>query len=75
VAGEEPARVRVDFTDAPAGETAARAAGPATIDVTATNASVLRRILPVAFCNIIGPPGSCDRAFNQGFGPRRRRAR
>ena len=53
VAGDELARVRLGVTDAPAGEVLARATGPPTNDATATSASVLRRIPPVAVCNII----------------------
>jgi hypothetical protein len=56
VASEELARVRVGVTEAPDGDTVARAAGPATNDVTATNASVLRRNAPLAVCDIIVPP-------------------
>jgi hypothetical protein len=56
VAGDELARVRVGDTEAPACETAVRAAGPATNDVTVTNATVLLRMPPVAFCDIIDPP-------------------
>jgi hypothetical protein len=56
VAGDELARVRAGDTEAPAGEMAARAAGPAIIDVAAASASVLGRIRPAAFCDIIRPP-------------------
>ncbi len=56
VAGDELAKLRVGVTEAPADDTVARAAGPATNEVTATSASVLRRIPPVAFCDIIRPP-------------------
>jgi hypothetical protein len=55
VVGDELARVRLGVTDAPAGETATSAAGPAINDVTVTNASVLCRIPPVALCDIIRP--------------------